>query len=186
MIIRSKKNLNRYLFFYRSILCYFVRFQTTLEDDTSKLIIQALNIKGRYQRIYYLIDTLCNQIDDYYRENNMCDFCHSQCICHRTLGFDYQNGCCRKCFYQSSHGCTTKNFACKMFYCSYANSSIRRLSYDDLDLLKVFTPLQRFVLKSDYFSSIKEVSRDLYFGPFYSIFSVTFRLLKMLFSHKKC
>ena len=184
MVIRSKKNLYRYLFFYRSFLCTFVTFRTTLKDSTSKSIIQALNYKGRYKRIYYVIDTLCNQIDDYYKESNLCDFCNSQCICHRSLGYDYQNGCCRKCRHQSSHGCTTKNFACKMFYCSYASSSIKKLTYQDLGLLKVLTPFQRFVLKSEYFATIEEVSKDLFFGPFISAFTESFRAIKVFFSHE--
>lgn len=184
MVIRSKKNLYRYLFFYRSFLCYFVTFRTTLKDSTSKSIIQALNIKGRYQRIYYVIDALCDQIDDYYKNNNMCKFCKGQCICHRTLAYPYQNGCCRKCSYQSSHGCTTKNFACKMFYCSYVDSSIKKLKYKDLGLLKILTPIQRLVLKSEYFASIEEVSKDLFLGPFFAAFTETYRAIKVFFSRK--
>lgn len=184
MIIRSKKQLYRYLFLYRSFLFHFVSFQTTLKDSTSKSIIHALNIKNRYQRIYYVIETLCDQVDDYYKDSNTCQFSNGQCICHRMQHLDYQNGCCRKCPHQSSHGCTTKNFACKMFYCSFVKDKVKVLNYSDLKLLYVLNPLQRFVLKSDYFCTLDVVSRDLYYGPFSAAFRETFQIIKTFFTRK--
>ena len=185
MVIRSKKQLYRYLFLYRSFLFHFVSFKTSLKDSTSKLIINALNIKNRYQRIYYVIDHLCDQIDDYYKDCNTCQFSNGKCICHRTQHLDYQNGCCRKCQYQSSHGCTTKNFACKMFYCSFVKDHVKVLKYSDLKLLYVLNPLQRFILKSDYFRTVDEVTKDLYYGPFIAAFRECFGIVFMLFHHKK-
>ena len=185
MVIRSKEKLDKHLFLYRSFIFYFVNFTTTLKDKDSKLIIDALNIKSRYRRIYFTIDKVCDQIDNYYKNKNLCVFSNCRCICHRSLNLDYINGCCRKCIYQSNNGCLSKNFACKMFNCSYVKDRYKTINYSDLKLLNVLTPLQRMVLKSDFFSSIDEVSKDLYFGPIYSIFRISIRTFKTTFCNRK-
>ena len=156
-------------------------FKTTSKDKDVKLIIEALNIKSRYKRIYFVIDNLCDEIDKYYSNCNLCEFKNNICKCHRDKKLNYQNGCCRKCLYQSSKGCTTKNFACKMFNCSYVTKNHKVLEYDDLSLLKVLTPFQRLDLKCDYFSSINEVALDLFWGPVYSIPRTLIRTLKISF-----
>ena len=180
MVINNKNNLLKFLFIYRSFFFKFIKFETTLEDKESKIIIEALNIKGRKKRIYFIIDNLCNTIDDYHKGKNICGFKNSKCSCHRIKKLNYKNGCCRCCKYQTSKGCPSKNFACKMFNCSYVKNNYKVIEYKDLKLLKVLTPIQRYVLKSDYFSTIDEVTKDLYLGPFYSLFRLSYLLFKTL------
>lgn len=184
MIIDNKEKLLKRIWLYRSIFFKFVEFKTNTTDKELKTIVEALNIKSRYKRIYFVIDNLCNQIDEYYKGCDLCKFKNNQCICHRKQNLDYINGCCRKCIYQSNKGCTTKNFACKMFNCSYVEKKYKVLTHKDLLLLKVLTPLQRLVLKSDFFSSIDEVALDLFFGPLYSIPRVFTRGVKTLFGKR--
>ena len=143
-------------------------------------MIEALNIKNRYKRIYFIIDNLCREIDKYYNNCDLCEFKNNVCLCHREKGLKYVNVCCRKCPFQSNKGCTTKNFACKMFNCSYVRKKHKVLSYNDLILLKVLTPLQRMDLKCDYFSSIEEVALDLFWGPLYSIPRTIIRSTKIM------
>ena len=185
MKVNDKEKLIKYIFLYRSFLFRFVTFSSDLKDEEVQLIIESLNIKSRYKRIYFIIDKLCDQIDEYYKDKNTCCFKNSKCICHRKKKLNYKNGCCRKCKYQSSRGCTTKNFACKMFMCSYAKENVNVLNYEDLYLLKVLTPLQRIILKSDYFSTIEEVARDLCFSILYCIPRMSINFLKMLLFTKK-
>ena len=180
MIINNKKHLYKYLFFYRSFFCIFIKFETTLKDKESKLIIDALNIKNRYNRIYFIIDNLCDNIDEYYKGINICKFKNSKCICHRKQKLNYKNGCCRLCKYQTSSGCSTKNFACKMFNCSYVKNNYEVIKYKDLKLYKVLTPIQRYVLKNDYFSNIEQVTKDLYYGPLYSIIRIPYTFIKLI------
>lgn len=180
MVVNDKEKLIKHIWLYRSFLYRFTMFKTTFKDKEMKLIIEALNIKNRYKRIYFIINTLCDQIDEYYKDCNLCEFKNNRCLCHREKGLKYVNGCCRKCPYQSTNGCTTKNFACKMFNCSYVRKKHSILTNKDLVLLKVLTPLQRLDLASDYFSSIEEVALDLFWGPLYSIPRTIIRTTKIM------
>ena len=180
MIVNDKEKLIKNLWLYRSFLYRFTMFETESKDKDVRLIVDALNIKRRYKRIYFIIDKACDQIDEYYKGKNLCKFKNNKCICHRKNNKDYINGCCRKCRYQSNKGCTTKNFACKMFNCSYVRERYKTLTYEDLPIIKVLTPLQRLSLKSDYFASIDEVALDLCWGPLYSIYTGILKLIKLI------
>lgn len=173
--IQSASDLRKFqrrLFFYRSFFCYFVVFH----DDHSCLpitkIITALNLKNKKKRITYIYDTLCEDIDHYYCKKNLCDFKNNQCLIQRR-NRRFDNGCCRRCQYVSSSGCTTSNFACKMFYCHSAIEKTTPLTYDDLPLLRCLSIRQRFLLKSDYFSSREDVINDLWWE---SLFINLFRI----------
>lgn len=181
MVIKDKDKFYKYLFWYRSLFFLFTKFSSNIDDNQLKLVIDALNIKGRKKRIYFVINELCNQVDEFYKDKNICVFCNSKCICHRKLKLDYVNGCCRKCRYQSNRGCMTKNFACKMFNCSYVKNKYKTIEYNDLCLLKVLTPIQRMIIKRDYFSSIDEVTNDLCFGLIYSLPRLLVMFTKILF-----
>ena len=184
MVVNDKEKLIKKLWLYRSFLYRFTMFKTESKDKDVRLIVDALNIKRRYKRIYFIIDKACDQIDEYYKGKNLCKFKNNKCICHRKNNKDYINGCCRKCRYQSNKGCTTKNFACKMFNCSHVRKKHKVLERKDLPLLKALTPLQRLDLECDYFSSIEEVALDLFLGPLYSIPRGFTRDVKTLFGKR--
>ena len=178
MKINDKNKLFKYMFLYRSFLFKFTKFETNSKDIELLKILELLNIKSRYKRIYTTINEICDYIDNYYNGENICNFKNNKCICHRTKKLDYINGCCRKCFYISNNGCTTKNFACKMFNCKYVKDKYKVLEYKDINLLKVLTPFQRLTLKSDYFRTVEDVSMDLYVGPFISLFRIIYSNIK--------
>ena len=67
-----------------------------------------------------------------------------------------------------------------MFNCSYVRERYKTLTYEDLPIIKVLTPLQRLSLKSDYFASIDEVALDLCWGPLYSIYTGILKLIKLI------
>lgn len=177
MKINDKTKLLKYMFLYRSFIFKFTKFETDSKDPELKKIIELLNIKNKYKRIYTTVNEICDYIDNYYKGKNLCKFKNNKCLCHRKKNLNYINGCCRKCFYQSNKGCTTKNVACKMFNCFYIRNN-KTLSYKDIYLLKVLTPIQISILKDDYFRSIKDVSKDLYLGWFISLFRIEFSNIK--------
>ena len=139
-----------------------------------KDIVTALNIKKRKERITFIYDSCCKKIDDFSKNKNMCGFKTNKCYTQQYKGCKYNNGCCRRCIYQSPKGCTTSNLTCKLFNCSEVRKRFKVIEYNDLDLLKLLTFRQRTILKHDYFSSREEVLKDLYIG---SITIFTFRLL---------
>ena len=172
MKINSKDKLLKYIFLYRSFIFRFTKFETDSKDIELIKLIELLNIKNKYKRIYKTINDTCDYIDNYYKNKNTCNFKNNKCICHRKQNLEYKNGCCRNCFHQSDKGCTTKNIACKMFNCSYVKNNTNVLNYKDLILLKVLTPIQLSILKNDYFRTIEEVTKDLYYGFIISIIRI--------------
>ena len=178
MKINSKNKLLKHMFLYRSFIFKFTKFETDSKDIELIKLIELLNIKNRYQRIYKTINDTCDYIDNYYKDTNTCNFKNNQCICHRKQNLKYINGCCRKCFYQSNKGCTTKNFACKMFNCSYVKENVRVLNYNDIVLIKILNPIQLLILKNDYFRTIEEVSKDIYLGLIIAAIRVAYSNIK--------
>ena len=180
--IQSIKDLEKFenkLFFYRSFLCRFVHFSNYKSFILIDFVLDALNIKSRKARIEYIYDTLCCQIDSYYRDKNLCQFHKNQCLVQRK-NKKYENGCCRLCKYASRQGCTTSNFTCKMFYCESAKLGNSTLKNDNLILLKCLGIRQRILLQHDFFSSREEVIQDLWWE---SLFINLFRIFPRFISN---
>lgn len=175
MLVRNKEKFLKYIFIYRHI--HFIKYETNLNDKELIKIIEILNIKNRYKRIYSTILNIANYIDDYYKDCDTCNFKHNKCICHRKLNRKYINGCCRICLYQSNTGCTTKNVACKLYLCSNAKLSKKKLELKDIYLTKLLNPYQRYVLKNDYFTKIEDLATDLYVGPICLIIKTIIRYI---------
>lgn len=125
-----------------------------------------MNIKNRKQRITYIYDTACQQIDDHYQNKNICGFKNNKCYVQQKLKNGTINGCCRMCMYQSLKGCTTKNLTCKIFTCSEVEKRCQVIKFNDLKILNLLSYRNKMILKSDYFSKRKDVINDLYYGSF--------------------
>lgn len=165
----------RKLFLYRSFLYSFVNFESSCKS--LKPLVNALNIKTRKKRIAYVYDEACRTIDNYYKNKNLCDFKDGRCISHRENNKTLKNGCCRLCEHRTGGSCPSRNIACKLFFCTTVKEKNETLKFSDISILKVLTPLQRFTLKSDYFSLEKDVINDLYSGIFAPV-RVVYRFTK--------
>jgi len=182
IVLNNQDDRNKFLkniWKYRSIFYHFKEFE--LKDnlgygDDIKGIIDALNIKDKKKRITFIYDSACENIDEYYKDKNICGFKNGKCYAQRFN--KYHNGCCRKCIYQSNKGCQTKNLTCKLFNCSEVTCRNKVLKFEDLIILKVLSKRQQVIIKHDYFSSREEVLKDLFIGSL-TIFGIrlTFRLL---------
>lgn len=167
--VKNKTALDKFyrkLFFYKKI--WFKRTKFILDSNYKELkpIIQALNIKNRKQRITYIYDTACQQIDDHYQNKNICGFKNNKCYVQQKLNNGTNNGCCRMCMYQSLKGCTTKNLTCKIFTCSEVEKRCQVIKFNDLKILNLLSYRNKMILKSDYFSKREDVINDLYYGSF--------------------
>jgi hypothetical protein len=180
--ITNEKQLKRFLNLlpiYKSILYRKVFFQ--LKDDQYNIstIINALNLKKSKERIFYIHNEICDMIDNAYNGSNLCDFKCNQCRLHRQLKNNKFDGCCGNCKYKSKKGCITKNFACKMFYCSEVKKHHKLIMEDDIKLLKVLGIRQRIILKHAYFSSQDDVVNDMYIGSvFIAFIRITYRIIR--------
>lgn len=183
---KQLKKFNHRLFIYKSFLYKNVYFK--IEDDKFSLstMISALNIKKYRKRIEYIYDEACNQIDAFYKNKNMCGFKDNKCYVQQLNKQNKVNGCCRKCRFQCSKGCPTKNLACKLFYCSEAEKRHKLIKFEDLKILNLLNKRQRFIVKSDYFSSKEEVLNDLYMSSLLlSIIRIMYRISPAIIKTKK-
>lgn len=180
MKINNKKHLLKYIFLYRSFIFKHIKFETDSKDPELKKLIELLNIKNKYKRIYKTINDMCDYIDNYYngKSSNPCKFKNNICICHRKQNLNYENGCCRRCIHQTNKGCPTKNFSCKMFNCSYVKNEMKELTYDDITLLKILSIRQQSLIKYDYYSTIEEVTKDLCYPSVISLIRIDYRTIK--------
>lgn len=157
----------RKLFFYKSFIFKKTKFTVETNYEEVKPIINALNIKKRKPRIAYIYDEACKQIDNHYKNKNICGFKDNKCYVQQKLQNGTINGCCRMCLYQSTKGCTTKNLTCKLFTCSEVEKRCKVIKFDDLKILNLLSFRNRMILKSDYFSKREDVIKDLYYGSFF-------------------
>ena len=162
---------------FKSILYKKRKIEYKGNNEKIKEIAKVLNIKSRMKRLEYIFDKSCEQIDNKFKEENICGFECEQCIIQRKNKSFEVNGCCSSCRFQSNMGCTTKNLTCKLFFCDYIKERYDVVKFEDLKLLKLLTRRQRLILKFDLFASREEVLVDLFSG---SIVITAFSQVKTL------
>ena len=121
------------------------------------------NLKRRKKEIENIYDSVCDILDDYYKDKNLCEFDCNRCLVQRKNNKHY-NGCCRKCVHWSATGCKTRNITCKFYYCYLVKEKNKILTYDEIALLNKFSFRQRILIKHNYFSSREEIIIDLLIG----------------------
>ena len=149
---------------FKSILYKKKQIKYKGNNDEIKEIAKVLNIKSGMKRLEYIFDKSCEQIDNKFKDENICGFKCNQCIIQRENKSFEVNGCCSSCRFQSNSGCTTKNLTCKLFFCDYIKEKYDVVKFKDLKLLNLLSRRQRLMLKFDLFSSREEVLIDLFLG----------------------
>lgn len=164
MIVKNKEKFLKKLFIYKHLR--FIKYETNIKDKHLQTIIDILNIKNPYKRKREIIEKSCDYIDNYYKEINPCQFKNSKCICHRIKELDNTNGCCKKCKFQSNKGCTTKNIACKLFFCSYADlKNTEKIKLKEVPYIKLLNPVEKYIVSYDFFRNVDGVLFDLFLWP---------------------
>lgn len=175
--IKNDKDLNKFykkLFLYRGFLFSPFKFETDYDDIIP--VINALNIKNKYERIDYIYKYSLDYLDSYYKKlnPNICSFCNNKCIVERINNYNHTNGCCRACIYQSTSGCKTRNLTCKLFYCTRVREKYKTYNYDNFYIIKCLDLRRQFILKEDYFTNEDDAILDLKIGL---LFFVTFKIV---------
>ena len=182
--INNYKDYNKFLKkinIYKSILYYNTLFEVknNINEKNIDYITNALNMKNRKKRIEYVYDQSCKLIDRKNQGINICGFENGKCWVQRKIKNGKCNGCCRKCIYQTSNGCSTKNLSCKLFNCTEVRSRYNVIIYNDLKLLRLLSKKNQIIIKSDYFSKREDVLKDLYsYSLIYSTFRIFYRLIR--------
>ena len=169
-------NPKEYSIFLKKVKYYkyykFTKFniKNNINNKDLDIIIKSLNIKKRKERITYLYDSIVNYLNEYYKDN-ICDFKNNQCFVQRETKTNNLYGCCLNCKYVKSNlGCISSNVSCKLTYCRSAKKKLKLIKLRDIPFTNCLTPLQKFIIKNDYFSTREQVINDLYYGiPYYLI-----------------
>ena len=187
--IKDQKALDKFyrkLFFYKSFIFKKIYFKVETDYKEIKPIITALNIKKRKERITYIYDEACTQIDNHYNNKNICGFKNNKCYVQQKLNNGVINGCCRMCKYQSEKRCKTTNLTCKLFTCSEVEKRCQIITFDDLKILNLLSLRNKMILKSDYFSKREDIINDLYIGSFLIwTVRIVIRLINNFYTVKK-
>ena len=188
IVIRSKDDLEKFykrLWLYRGFFYRFTKFEVENANYDVLVFVNALNIKNRRKRIEYIYEQACDELDSFYDGKNMCGFKGNQCYVQRKLKNNKFNGCCRMCIHQSKTGCKTKNLTCKLFFCSEVKKRYKVLGINDINIIKLLTKRQRYILSNCYFTSKKEVLNDLYIGSIMIVlFRYGYRIVRNIFIRK--
>ena len=182
IVINNEHDYNAFLKklkFYKTFWYHGTYF--TIENNKQipyiEYVVEALNIKNRKERIQYIYDQSCKIIDDRIGDKNICGFKNGKCYTQKNTNLC--NGCCRKCLYQTCHGCSTKNLTCKLFNCSEVRKRFHVLTFDDLKLFQLLSLKNKLIVKSDLFSSREDVLKDLYaYTLTYSGIRIIYRLIR--------
>lgn len=132
------------------------------------LLVEALNIKERKERLAFIYDKTCELLDSRFQGENICQFKNNKCVVNRINNTNI-DGCCRcrnnkrRCKFLINHRCTNKNLACKFHVCSYLKSKGYSFRINDIYLIKyLYNWKQKMFCYYDFFISRDEVLKDIY------------------------
>lgn len=135
-----------------------------LQNDVIQCATAAL-CRSKKERIEFIYNAVCNYLDEEFVKNNYCEFKNDICKAKRNCKGNVTMGCCHKfknflknktvvCPYLKDTKCSAECITCKLFTCNVIK---KRFKLKDIPLIKVyFDPIQKFIIKSSYFTR-KEV-----------------------------
>lgn len=127
--------------------------------------INATNIKNIKERYSYIYDTVCEYLDNEFKNKNICGFCNGKCISSTNNSYfsESQSGCCYGrqrgvCKYLKNNKCSIKSISCKLFTCRYLKNKNIKYNVNDIPLLKYFFNIkQKYIISMSIFKDKEEV-----------------------------
>lgn len=134
-------------------------------------ILKMENFKEIYSYIY---DTICDDLDEKFSQNNYCDFKNDKCIAQRTVKTSHETmGCCYMhtyskimsmpidlglCKYLQNKKCSQKCITCKFFTCKYLKKQNIIFSLEDYEIFKYFfNNKQKKIINESFFKTKDEI-----------------------------
>lgn len=165
------ENLKKHIRWY-GIISHFISVRVSGDiSENDRVLVNALQIKGRKKRIIYIYDNACERIDNYNTENCLwCDFKDGRCGDNHKSRI---NGCCADCMHQTDKGCPTKNLACKLFNCSVLKNhhGDKLLTMKDFPEFGILSWQQRYIIKYSLYCYRETAVNLITIGSF-SIFTM--------------
>lgn len=131
------------------------------------IVVNALNIKNKKERLRYAYDKACELLDNDFYGKNICEFKNNRCM-HDRLHAISLDGCCRsndnkrKCKYIENHRCQTKCLACKLHICYCVRNKGYRYRINDIYVLKyIYNWKQKIMVFTSFFMTEDEVLKNV-------------------------
>ncbi len=130
----------------------------------------------------FVYDEICNYLDAIVVNRNVCGFENNKCIAKRNTNCTI--GCCNhfknkyfgvlyqrklyQCKYLIDKRCTTKCLTCKMHMCDYVikKTGIKFTERNILPLKHYFNPIQKLILRVEYFTPREKTLKKLMYFDF--------------------
>lgn len=166
--LRWKIKNNKFKFKYNGKL-YDKEIKTNDKDvRQTSLLVNALNIKDKKQRLSYIYDKSCDFLDEDFIFKNVCDFKCGKCAQDRLFN-NLGGGCCcdskgheTMCPYLTKKGCSIKCLACKFHICKTLKKKGYKYQVNDIYMLKyLLNWKQKIIIYNDFFMTKNEVLKDV-------------------------
>lgn len=175
--VNGKYKIFRFVNFFSKCYHFYYEYNGNLCDKyTNKdkelkqisLLVEALNIKNKKERIKFIYEKSCDLLDDDFYGKNICEFKNNKCIHDRVLNCSC-DGCCKtndglkKCKYLVNHRCTIRCIACKFHICHCIRKKRYKIKVNDIYMIKyLYNWKQKIIIYNDFFIPEVEVLNHLY------------------------
>ena len=146
-------------------------------SDNVKNAVVAINavlITDKEKRYNLIYDTVCDELDKCFKDNNYCDFKNDVCVAKRNCVSKRNTmGCCyhfdrrglfgkmNLCENLVDRGCSIKCISCKLYTCNYIKKKYRIRDIFLLDYF--FNPIQKIVIIGSCFKTKEQIMKKLLF-----------------------
>lgn len=139
--------------------------------------VTAIMKPTKYDMYSYIYDEVCDYLDNYFINENLCDFEDNRCIAKRNTSCTV--GCCRHfknkklgpllpknklivCEYLKDKRCSAKCISCKLFTCGYLEKHGISFKIRKIFLLDTFfNPIQKYFIKCQVFTPKEKIMKKL-------------------------
>lgn len=165
--LKLKRLFNTFKFEYNGKL-YDKEIKDNKEVRQISLLVEALNIRNRKERLNFIYDKSCDLLDEDFYGCNLCEFKNNKCFVNR-MHKGSVDGCCRSrdnmnaCKFLINHRCTNRNLACKIHICSYMKNKGYKFKVNDIYMIKyLYSWKQKIFCYFNLFIDKEKFLKDIY------------------------
>ena len=134
--------------------------------DQFDSIKNALNIKNKEKRLSYIYDEVCDYLDNYFIDNNLCKFKNNKCYSDRCKKIDKINGCCSNnknilCKYFDKNHCKIKCSGCKFYVCLALRKTHGSIKMNTIFITKLLSYRQKLIIRYSIFTPKEEIVKKM-------------------------
>ena len=179
-LLKEKKKKNKKIR-YSGIKYNDYRLIGIINNANQEIIdcIKAIFIDNRDEKYEFIYNTICNQLDQKWINENPCKFENNICICERQYKNPRENGCCYAFWYKNlgsqitgihqcehlhpTEHCRNSNITCKLYVCPYLKKhSNFRIKLGELIMVKIFfNKYQKIIIKNNFIIKKEELLKKL-------------------------